>query len=294
MTFEHLRENAIYIPVFYDGRNCVSFAEPFYIKIKDGNAIINEISGINESAGTADMLITRKYPRKKNMITVAENLVGGKFLGANKPDFSDAVVLYEIKNAPQPYFLEYDFDKIGKFQYYRFQAPARNPNANISMLEWITSTAYGYENVAPASRPHILGPMEYVHDSTKVQLLDAPFGSSTWKSEYDGNMLTAPGAYPDITLRLKKKQIVTGVRFAPLNADNGINSGDTYELYYWENGWKLHATVKAKYEYLKFNDVPQGRMYWLKNTTKGQEETPFVMVDGKQKFIYQDIIGWKH
>ena len=162
------------------------------------------------------------------------------------------------------------------------------------MLEWITSTAYGYENVAPASRPHILGPMEYVHDSTKVQLLDAPFGSSTWKSEYDGNMLTAPGAYPDITLRLKKKQIVTGVRFAPLNADNGINSGDTYELYYWENGWKLHATVKAKYEYLKFNDVPQGRMYWLKNTTKGQEETPFVMVDGKQKFIYQDIIGWKH
>lgn len=294
VTFEHLRENAIYIPVFYDGRNCVSFAEPFYIKIKDGNAIINEIPGINESAGTADMLITRKYPRKKNMITVAENLVGGKFLGANKPDFSDAVVLYEIKNAPQPYFLEYDFGNIGKFQYYRFQAPAENPNANISMLEWITSTAYGYENVAPASRPHILEPMEYVHDSTKVQLLDAPFGSSTWKSEYDGNMLTAPGAYPDITLRLKSKQVVTGARFAPLNADNGINSGDTYELYYWENGWKLHATVKAEYEYLKFKDVPQGRMYWLKNTTKGQEETPFVMVDGKQKFIYQDIIGWKH
>lgn len=294
VAFEYLREDAIYIPVFYDGRNCVSFAEPFYIKIKDGNAIINEIPGINESAGTADMLITRKYPRKKNMITVAENLVGGKFLGANKPDFSDTVVLYEIKNVPQPHFFEYDFDKTGKYQYYRFQAPAENPNANISMLEWITSTAYGYENVAPAGRPHILEPIEYVHDSTKVQLLDAPFGSSTWKSEYDGNMLTAPGAYPDITLRLKSKQVVTGVRFAPLNADNGINSGDTYELYYWENGWKLHATVKAEYEYLKFKDVPQGRMYWLKNTTKGQEETPFVMVDGKQKFIYQDIIGWKH
>lgn len=294
VTFENVVDNAIYIPIFYDGRDCVSFAEPFYVTIKDGNAIVCKIPGINKDLGNTDMLLTRKYPRKKNMITVAENLVGGKFLGANNPDFSDAVILYEITEAPLPHFLEYNFDKIGKYQYYRFQASEENPHANISMLEWITSIDYAYENIAPATRPHILEPQDYEHDSTKVQLLDAPFGSSTWKSEYDGNMLTAPGAYPDITLRLKKRQIVTGVRFAPLNADNGINSGDTYELYYWENGWKLHSTIKAEYEYIQFKDVPQGRMYWLKNTTKGQEETPFVMVDGKQKFIYQDIIGWKH
>ena len=52
----------------------------------------------------------------------------------------------------------------------------------------------------------------------------------TWASEYDGNMQTAPGAYPNITLTLDEPQIVTAVRFAPLNADNGIKAGNTYTL----------------------------------------------------------------
>lgn len=293
VTFNHLRENAMYIPIYYNGNECIPFGEPFHIKIVEGMAVKHNLLDIEKKAGKADMLITRKFPRKKNMIKVANNLVGGQFLGANKPDFSDAVVLYEITEAPMPHFLEYDFEKMGKYRYYRFQAPAEHPNANISMLEWMTSADYDYANTAPATRPHILQPQDYVHDSTKVQLLDAPFGSSTWKSEYDGNMLTAPGAYPNITLRLKEKQIVTGVRFAPLNADNGINSGDVYELYYWENGWKQHATVRAEQEFVLFKDVPQGKMYWLKNISKGREETPFIMVDGKQIFIYQDIIGYK-
>ena len=34
-------------------------------------------------------------------------------------------------------------------------------------------------------------------------------------------------------------------------------------------------------------------MYWLKNTIKGQKKTPFVMVNGKQIFICQDIFGYK-
>ena len=299
VTFNYVIPDAIYFPIYYKGDSCVSFAKPFYVKITDDypdyKAILHEIPGIDGNQEYADITLTRKYPRKKNMITVAENLVGGRFLGANKEDFSDAVVLYEITEAPQPYFLESAFKKTGKFRFYRFQAPAAHPQANISMLEWLTDKDYAYENTAPATRPHILRPEDVdTYDTTKIQLLDAPLGSSTWKSEYDGNMLTAPGAYPNITLRLQEKQIVTGVRFAPLNANNGINNEDVYELYYWENGWKRHSKTKATYEYLTFKHVPQNRMYWLKNCSKGQEETPFVIINGKQQFVYKDIIGWEH
>ena len=41
------------------------------------------------------------------MINVAERLIGGRFEGANKHDFSDAELLHEIKEAPEPYFIQY-------------------------------------------------------------------------------------------------------------------------------------------------------------------------------------------
>ena len=56
---------------------------------------------------------------------------------------------------------------------------------------------------------------------------------------------------------------------------------------------KQHATVRAEQEFFLFKDVPQDKMYWLKNISKGREETPFIMVNGEQIFIYKDIIGYK-
>lgn len=80
------------------------------------------------------------------------------------------------------------------------------------------------------------------------------------------------------------------MRFSPLNADNGIKSGNLYELYYWNNGWQSCGRQVAEYEYLKFENVPANKLYWLKNHTEGKEEMPFIFVDGKQIFIYDGVI----
>ncbi len=104
-------------------------------------------------------------------------------------------------------------------------------------------------------------------------------------------MQTAPGAYPNITLTLDEPQIVTAVRFAPLNADNGIKSGNVYELFYWNNGWHSCGKRVAKYEFIEFEKVPANKLYWLRNRTEGKEEMPFTMVNGKQVFIYDEIIN---
>ncbi len=292
VTFENTLPEILYFPVYYN-EDYQSFSTPFYLVVYDGKVDIKEIQGISDDTLTSTLYLTRKYPRKENMKRVAEGLIGGQFLGSNTPDFKDADFLFTIKSAPNPMLSEYKFKKIGKYKYYRFQAHKNNPHANISHLEWVTNKSYGYENTEDVSRLHILSPKEKSitkGDNKLVKLLDRNRNRMTWAKEYDGNMQTAPGAYPNITLSLDEPQIVTSVRFSPLNADNGIKNGNTYELFYWDGGWISCGIKVAEYEYIQFDSVPKNKLYWLDNITEGKEEMPFIIVNGKQKFVYDEII----
>ena len=166
------------------------------------------------------------------------------------------------------------------------------------MLEWLAPESFGYANTMPAMRRHILSPADtglVTREQHLVRMMDADtWDKMSWKAEYDGNMQTAPSIYPNITLWLDEPQVVTHVRFSPKNADNGICVGDMYELCYWENGWQSYGMAKAEYEYVEFRNVPKGRLYWLKNHTRGKEEMPFVLNEEcSQIFVYGDIINVK-
>lgn len=291
VQFDNVIPDLIYFPVYYPSADYQTFGNPFIVE--EQGRVYRKKELVNTSLQNeiiASLTLTRKFPYKKRMRQIAENLVGGKFLGANKADFSDAIVLYEIKDPPPPFFTTYKFHRTGKFQYYRFQSPTEHPNANISMLEWLTLAHYNYNNSMPPTRVHILSPQDSMglkEDSLFVKLLDAAsWEEMSWKAEYDGNMQTAPGAYPNITLSLQEPEIVTSVRYAPRNADNGIHAGDSYRLYYWDKGWKLHSTHVPQYEYLTIKNLPGHTLYWLKNVTQGKEEMPFYIQDGKVCFIY--------
>ena len=294
VTFDNVIPKILYMPVYYTDKGFKSFSQPFYLTINNGVTEINYIPGINNDSTTTSLYLTRKFPHKESMKRVADGLIGGRFLGASNSDFSEVDVLYTINDAPLPALKEYKLNKIGSYKYYRFQAPKENPQANISHLEWITNKNFGYENSDNVTRTHCLNyedTLDVVNDSLKVKLLDRDSHRMTWAKEYDGNMQTAPGAYPNITLTLDEPQIVTAVRFAPLNADNGIKNGNVYELFYWEDGWKSCGIKAAKYEFIEFKDVPINKIYWLKNHTEGKEEMPFIIVDDEQKFIYSNIIS---
>ena len=294
VTFDNVIPKILYMPVYYTDKGFKSFSQPFYLTINNGVTEINYIPGINNDSTTTSLYLTRKFPHKESMKRVADGLIGGRFLGASNSDFSEVDVLYTINDAPLPALKEYKLNKIGSYKYYRFQAPKENPQANISHLEWITNKNFGYENSDNVTRTHCLNyedTLDVVNDSLKVKLLDRDSHRMTWAKEYDGNMQTAPGAYPNITLTLDEPQIVTAVRFAPLNADNGIKNGNVYELFYWEDGWISCGIKAAKYEFIEFKDVPINKIYWLKNHTEGKEEMPFIIVDDEQKFIYSNIIS---
>lgn len=291
VTFEHAMPHVLYFPVYYRGTTMEFFGTPFYL---DDRGYMNYLPHVDsDSEGTMEVSLTRKYPRKKNMIKAAEELVGSVFIGSNDRNMRQVDTLYRITTAPDPAFMEYRFAHPKAYQIYRFDASPASGKAHIAMLEWVTSAKYGYGNTLPASRLHALnaGDTLRCNDASMVKLLDAPIENMQRNAEYDGNMQTAPSYYPDITFRLKEPQVVTAVRFAPLNADNGITSGDTYVLYYWADGWREVATTTARYEYLTFTDVPAHRIYWLRNLTEGREEQPFVIDrEGKQQFVYEDVI----
>jgi glutaredoxin len=146
-----------------------------------------------------------------------------------------------------------------------------------------------------ATRPHITAPSckDILNKESKyVKLLDVKsWDDITWKAEYDGNMQTAPSPYRTIHFMLTSPQSVIGVRFSPLNADNGITAGDEFELYYWDNGWQYGGSSRADYEYISFENIPINKLYWLVNTTRGREELPFIVINGKQHFVYYDILN---
>lgn len=296
VTFENVIPNILYFPMLYSHKKeIIFFGEPFYVKKEGKEFYVSKINCSSQSCeDEGTLILTRKYPRKSKMKNIAENLVGGVFLGANKSDFSDAIVLYTIKESPAPFLREYSFDRTGKFKFYRFQASESSPYANISILEWITSSTFEYPNVMKAQRCDILSPKDTMllkNEKKYVKLLDDLWDNMKRKSEYDGNMQTAPGAYPNITLRLKQPQIVKKVRFAPKNADNGIHSNEWYQLHFWDkDGWKSAGKVKASYEYVIFHNVPKNKLYWLENLSSGKEEMPFMMINNKQIFLYGDLI----
>lgn len=292
VVFDQAIPDMFYFPIYYEGNCMKAFGKPFYVKEVNGIGIPHYLTGINESDGElTDLVLTRKCTCKPRMQRIARQLVGGQFQAANQEDFSDAVVQGVIEEVPKPFFQEKVLTNIGNYRYYRFKAPAAYPHANISMLEWITDKSYGYKDVLPSSRVHILSPDDTIlvlRDSSYVKLLDeTSWEEMTCKAAYDGNMQTAPSSCEEITLRLRNRHKVTRIRFAPLNADNGIHAGDLYTLYYWtDEGWKQFGSQYARYEYVEFEDVPEGKLYWLSNMMRGTEELPFIMSEGKQVFVY--------
>lgn len=295
VTFENALFGRLYFPAYYAGKELRFFGEPFYVEKDTACAEGYRVQYFHkDTANRGTVVLTRKFPRKSNMIKVAEDLVGATFVGANRRDFADARLIYQITAAPGPYLQDFIIPRPGAYQFYRFEASDEHPHANVAMLEFITSRRWGYSNVLPPTPAAVLSPKDTLleqADSGRVKLLDAPsWDDMKWKAEYDGNMQTAPGAYKTVTLWLQQPQVVERIRFAPWNADNGIKRGHRYELWYWDDEWLSCGEQVARYEYLEYKNIPEGALMWLRNHTTGKEELPFLFKDGKQLFLYYDMI----
>jgi len=109
---------------------------------------------------------------------------------------------------------------------------------------------------------------------------------STKEKVFDKNILTGFDApMPNggwVGLKLQKAARVSKIRFMPRTDGNIIEQGDSYELVYWNNGWKSLGEKKALADSLVYNNVPSDALFLLHNKTKGADERIFTYEKGKQ------------
>lgn len=323
-VFEQVPLNILFFPAYYsDDEEIVSFGNPFILKsdgiiayipkpitsntlnkknvcdlsIKD-NALHytgkpkSKPQGISyipikcNDEKTIDVNVTRKYPEKRSLKDIYPRLVGSFILGGNseKGDFD---TLYVLNQPPKPYFQEIILDNKKKYRYYKF-ATGDKGHSNIAHIEFLGPKT----KAADCTKPTPL-PVFSEHDTIaknnelyKISGMPLKTGSNPHHA-FDGNMETYVGS-SHLGMDFGNPILITHVRFAPRNANNMITVGDKYELMYFDKVWKSHEVIEAKNTYIKFEGLPAGTVFWLRNLTIGNEELPFFHYNGKQHFINVD------
>ncbi|RPD39005.1 discoidin domain-containing protein [Chitinophaga barathri] len=261
-TFTNMGRNLLYIVMYYYGGNYFPATEPFILD-KEGNIRYLQLRPEGQ-----DMLLLRKYPRLQGMFNYMKAMVGGRFEGANRPDFSDAELLYMVKDVPDKVETA---DALSRkpFRYVRFLS-ARGVKANVAELAFL-------DDAGKPLKGQVKGFPEVSQAETGTGLGNV----------FDGDLETYYNGMKDsvcwMGLDLGRAQSVARIRYCPRSDTNFILDGDEYILRYWDGEkWREAARQKASGQALHFSNIPSGGVYILKNMSRGKEERIFTYENGKQ------------
>lgn len=292
--FSNVLPNTLYFPIYFEKDSMRIFGKPFLFVF---DTISNKFDFVyfdtKKNENLREVYLLRKYPQKPNLVQRAKNLIGTVVVASNTENFSNADTLFKLNFHPGPYFQDMKFNNNRPYKYYMIDAPANKPFMEISEIEYLTNATYNYKNV---TTPTPLPVFNYYDTITNdnynfVKIIDTSINNS--HAEYDGNQFTVTKGAKDVKLKLKIPQVITAIRFTPINSLNGIYPKDVYTLYVWDTDrWKVISTQTAVYNFLYFNNLQTNTLYWLHNKFSGREELPFILdISGKQMFIYYDKIN---
>lgn len=260
VTYSKMGRNVMYMSAFYEDGRIVPFGNPFHI-LPDGT--VKDIHA--DSIHKCTLNLTRKYPFFGAQDFFNLRMMRGRFQGSNTADFAKATDLYYFNEVTNGGWYEFPVNDTRKFRYLRYKSP-NGSYGNINELWFFDEKGDTIKGEIIGTEGVEWGPKECV---------------------FDNNILTGfQGISPDghwVGLKLNTPKQISKFRFIPRNDGNCIEIGDKYELFYWMNSnWTLLATVTAKENILKLDDMPSGGLYVLRNLTKGHEERIFTYEDGRQ------------
>lgn len=229
--------------------------------------------------------LLRKYQEKRNLKKSAWNLIGAVLVGYNTGDDREDTLLI-IHDLPKPHLQDIEFKNQKRYNTYRLKTSNKKP-INIAHIDFLGEEYVKGISFEPISLP------EFGDEITvKVSIplyayhgIPLKTGSSPDKA-FDGNMETYVGS-SSVGMEFERPVNINRIRFAPRNANNGIVKGNTYSIYYYDRGWSFKETVIAEKNYIE-TTLPTGTLYWIVNETNGNEEFPFELIDGDQRFINQE------
>ncbi|MBT1689837.1 transglutaminase-like domain-containing protein [Dawidia soli] len=262
VVFTKMGRDIVYLPAYYRKGKIVPAASPFLLTNE------GEVKTLDVSPGERQqMTLLRKFP----ILTIRERMVrvaGGKFQGANRPDFKDSTTLFTISR-PDIFYQTVDISTEKKFRYLRYLAP-RKSNGNIAEIEFYSAT----DSLHPL-KGEIIGDAEVCGPAN---------GRET---AMDGDVLTfydarkIDNAWVGIDIGAARR--INKIRYLATNDGNNIVPGDDYELFYFKDkGWRSAGRQVATDYALIFDRVPSGGLYLLRNYTEGKEERIFTYKNGQQ------------
>lgn len=253
----------VYLPAYFENRRTIPAAAPRILR-EDGTVEVLAVDTVHRQTLT----INRKYPKHPDFDRYEKEMVGGWFEGANRSDFSDAVTLLTIERQ-QAYPMERlsvsNEKAAGAYRYVRYVAPEATRRGNVAEMEFFAG------NQQLAGQP--IGFAGEVIDR-------GPWAAFDGKLESFFYAVNTTGIW--VGLDLGQPQRITGIAFAARTDDNEIRLGDTYQLYYWHDGWQPLPAIVAEDHRLTWSSVPSNTLYLLRNLSRGVEQRPFTYKNGKQ------------
>ncbi|MDO6432305.1 hypothetical protein Q4E93_17010 [Flavitalea sp. BT771] len=262
IIFKGMGKNIVYLPAIYVDGKFKPIAPPQKV-----DSLGSVYALVPQATALQTFYLKRKYPIFDWWDSRTLALIGGRFQASNKADFSDAVDIYRITQAPEMNYQTVKVTLNSKFRYWRY-LPRDSTYGDIAELQFF--------------------------DTQDQQVTGHPIGSQQSDPEnglqtaFDGNPLTffqgltSMGNWVGMRFDTPKK--LSKIKFLCRNDDNFINQSDMYELFCWNNEqWQsLGTRTGDSTQMLIFDHVPGNGLYLLHDQTRGKEERIFTFENGKQ------------
>ncbi len=290
VLYKNVPTNMLFFPTYIrnDGQ-LVEFGTPFILR-RDSIAEKYYKDTISCNYQTKQSIhVQRKYPHKPHLVYFRNKIKGAALLAANKLQ-GPYDTLYILKEIPQPYWQKYIIKNTKKYRFYKLQTKDSSP-INIAEYEFLVTKNSRDVRLLPSKLPIFdsLQSKQSVRQSYE-KIIGKPLRSGPLRYQaFDGN----PDTYIESSwfgMDFGVPVCIKGIQLYPRNARNGIEPNNIYQLLYYDNGnWVEHSTICSVHNYLDFDAVPSGTIYWLRNLSQGKEELPFFYKEGKQVFINELI-----
>lgn len=264
VVFRNMGKNIVYLPVYYGEKGIIPISDPFILTVK------GELKPIKaDTTKSQTVNIHRKYPVFQRVYDVGKRIIGGKIQVSDDKDFRSFLTLYEISEFGICAG-EIDLSHVKeKYRYWRYYSPdgaycnmAEIYFFNTDSIKPLKGRIIGTPGSCVSDERH---KKEAVFDHDPLTYFDAPTPSGCWVGMDFGEPVQ-----------------ISRVGYVPRGDGNNIEIGDSYELFYWNQGWVSLGRQEATNVQLIYENGPADALFFIHDHTKGQEERIFTYENGKQ------------
>ncbi|WP_462319178.1 hypothetical protein [Marinilabilia sp.] len=260
LTFNKVGRGGVYYVLNAQGKNITKKNAPFLLK-PNGEILYF----IPDTSHRTTINLFRKYTFYDRNAKWLERMIGGRFEGANSPDFSDREILSEITERPSEHFNTLHIENNTHYRYVRYLSPPQS-RGNVAEIKF-----FGSDSIQSSLKGDVIGTKNY-NNVRELAFDDNPLTFvRIWKRE---NIW--------VGMKFNKPEVISKIKYMPRNDMNAIQPGDEYELFYWNEEWKSLGRKTADSTTLQYDNAPSNALFWLKNHSAGREERIFSYENGQQ------------